>query len=256
MVAILGTATILVVFETTRRLVGVAGALAAASIMAVVPLAVEHAHYLTTDVPMTFMCAACLLATVVASQDGRRRWWLFAALLAGLAGSTKWNGLAVALVPFVAYLATRFDGTRPLAILRDPLPYLMVSATLVGFIAPTPALLMAPAEVASFLSSQIDLYAIPDPRQTQDTIAFNINSAVGTLGPLLVWCAAGLVLLVAWVRRDPARRSAVTIPVFIVVLLRPGIATASLLRAQSAAVDPIRRRGGWRRGRAARGVAR
>ena len=38
----------LVVFETTRRLVGSAGALAAAAIMAVVPLAVEHSHYLTT----------------------------------------------------------------------------------------------------------------------------------------------------------------------------------------------------------------
>jgi 4-amino-4-deoxy-L-arabinose transferase-like glycosyltransferase len=216
-VAILGTATIVVVFETTRRLVGVAGALAAAAIMAVIPLAVEHSHYLTTDVPMTFMCAACLLATVVASQDGRRRWWLFAALLAGLAGSTKWNGLAVALVPFVAYVAIRFDGTRPLAIIRDPVPYLMVAATLVGFIVPTPAILLAPAEVASFVSFSADLYAIPDPRQTQDTIGFNISSLVAALGPLLVWCAVGLVVLAAWVRRDPARRGAVAIPVFIVV---------------------------------------
>ena len=216
-VAILGTATILVVFETTRRLVGVAGALAAAAIMAVVPLAVEHSHYLTTDVPMTFMCAACLLATVVASQDGRRRWWLFAALLAGLAGSTKWNGLAVALVPFVAYLATRFDGMRPLAILRDPLPYAMVAATLVGFIVPTPAILLAPAEVFRSSRSQADLYAIPDPRQTQDTIGFNISSA--GRDPR---AAAGLVCgrTGRAGRLGPsrsARRSAVTIPVFIVV---------------------------------------
>ena len=215
-VALLGTATIAVVFETTRRLVGLAGAVAAAAIAALVPLAVEHAHYLTTDIPMTFLCALCLLATVVASQDGRTRWWLAAAVLAGLAGSTKWNGLAVAVVPLLAYVAGRLHLSRPFAIARDPVPFAMVAATAVGFVAPTPALLLAPAEVASWLASSASIYATPDPRQTQGTIAFNFEALVMTLGPLTAWSLAGMSLLVARLRRGPDSRGAVAIPMFIV----------------------------------------
>jgi Dolichyl-phosphate-mannose-protein mannosyltransferase len=219
LVVLLGTATILVVFETTRRLVGLAGALAAAAIVALVPLAVEHAHYLTTDIPMTFLCALCLLATVVASRDRRRRWWLVAALLAGLAGSTKWNGLAVAVVPLLAYVVTRLERAHPLAILRDPLPFAMIGAILVGFIAPTPAILLAPEEVTFWLASSAAIYAVPDPRQTQDTLTFNTRTLVDTLGPLVVWCMVGMVVLVARLRDHPAERAAVAIPAFVVVYL-------------------------------------
>ena len=219
LVALLGTATILVVFETTRRLVGLAGALAAAAIMAVVPLAVEHGHYVTTDVPMTFLCASCLLATVVASRSRGTRWWLTAAVLAGLAGSTKWNGLAVVGVPLLAYLAIRFNASRPLAILRDPLPYAMAGLALVGFVLPTPGIVLAPVEVTSWLSISAGLYAVPDPRQTQDTISFNLATLVGTLGPLLAWGMVGMVAVLARLRRDPASRAAVAIPAFIVAYL-------------------------------------
>jgi 4-amino-4-deoxy-L-arabinose transferase-like glycosyltransferase len=219
LVALLGTGTILVVFEATRRLVGLAGAQAAAAIMAVVQLSVEHGHYLTTDVPMTFLCASCLLATVVASRGGGTRWWLAAALFAGLAGSTKWNGLAVVGVPVVAYLAIRFDASRPLAILRDPLPYAMAGLALIGFILPTPGIVLAPAEVASWLAISAGLYSVPDPRQTQDTITFNLATLVGTLGPLLAWGVVGMAAVVARVRRDPASRAAVAIPAFIVAYL-------------------------------------
>ncbi len=217
LVAMLGVATILVAFETTRRLVGWAGGLAAAAIVAIVPLAVEHAHYLTTDVPMTLLCALCLLATVVASRDERRRWWLAAALLAGLAGSAKWNGLTVIMVPLFAYAATRFDRAHPLAIIRDPLPYAMVGAMIVGVVAPTPALVLATAEVTSRLSSSAAIYAVPDPRQTQDTITFNVGALVGTLGPVLPWSLVGMILITVRVARDRASRAAIAIPAFIVV---------------------------------------
>lgn len=217
LVAVLGVATILVVFETTRRLAGRAGALGAAAIVAIVPLAVEHAHYLTTDVPSTFLCTLCLLVTVVASRSQRSRWWLVAALIAGLAGSTKWNGLAVAAVPLLAYVATRFDRTHPLAIVRAPIPYTMVAATIVGFVAPTPAIVLAPAEVFSRLSTSAAIYAVPDPRQTQDTITFNLGVLVGTLGPVLLWSVVGMILILARLRRDPAACAAVAIPAFVVL---------------------------------------
>jgi 4-amino-4-deoxy-L-arabinose transferase-like glycosyltransferase len=216
LVALLGTATILAVFETTRRLAGLVGALAAAAIVAIVPLAVESAHYLTTDVPMTFLCALCLLTTVVATQSGRRRWWLGAALIAGLAGSTKWNGLAVAAVPLLAYAVILFDRARPFALLRDPTPYAMVGVAFVGFVAPTPAIVLAPAEVISWVSSSAAIYAVPDPRQTQDTVTFNLGALVATPGPLLIGGVLGMLVIVARMREGPATRAAVVIPAFIV----------------------------------------
>jgi 4-amino-4-deoxy-L-arabinose transferase-like glycosyltransferase len=263
LVALLGTATILVVFETARRLAGGAAALAAAAIAAIVPLAVEHAHYLTTDVPMTFLCALSLLATVVASRSERRQWWLVAALIAGLAGSTKWNGLAVAAVPLLAYVTTRFDRAHPLAIIRDPIPYAMVGATIIAFVVPTPALMLAPAEVVSWVSSSAAIYAVPDPRQTQDTITFNLGALVGTLGPLLAWGSLGMIVVVARVRGDPSGRAAVVIPAFIVgyailASLPPRYYARNLLPiipylavsagiALAALVDQVRRRSAvWR----------
>jgi hypothetical protein len=91
----------------------------------------------------------------------------------------------------------------------------MVGATLVGFVAPTPGIVLAPGEVSSSLASSAAIYATPDPRQTQDTITFNVRALIGTLGPLLVWAIAGMVVLVARLREHPGARAAVAIPVFI-----------------------------------------
>jgi hypothetical protein len=223
LVALTGIGTILVVFETGRRLVGVAGGLASAAILAVLPLAVEHAHYLTTDVPVAFLCAVCALTTVIAVQSQRTRWWILAGLAAGLAGSTKWNGLLVVGVPLLAYVMGRLGERPSLAILleRESMANLgtILVAAVVGLVVATPALVLAPNEVAAWLSVVARLYAVPDPRQTEGTLVFNLSALVAGFGPVLGWCVIGMAVAVRKARADPPMRVALTIPAFIVAYL-------------------------------------
>ncbi len=220
LVSLTGIGTILIVFETARRLVGIAGGLSAAAILAVLPLAVEHAHYLTTDVPVTFMCALCALATVIASGSGRMRWWVLAGLMAGLAGSTKWNGLVVVGVPLLALIVARV-GERPWPSIVDrdfmsKLAVIPVAAAL-ALLAATPAIVLAPTEVAASLTILTNHYRVPDPRQTQGALALNLGALVSGFGPLLAVCVAGMVVAMRRAWEEPRMRVAITIPAFILV---------------------------------------
>jgi hypothetical protein len=223
LVSLMGIATIPVVFEAARRLTGVAGGLAAAAILAVLPLAVEHAHYLTTDVPVAFLCAVCLLATVVAAQSGRMRWWVLAGLVAGLAGSTKWNGLLVVGVPLLALLATRLAERPSLATVleRDVVVRVVaiLAAAAVGVVGATPGIVLAPAEVGAWLSLLTDFYRYPDPRQTEGSLGFHLRSLVAGFGPVLAFCVVGMAVAAWRSRTDPRMRAAVAIPAFILVYL-------------------------------------
>ena len=223
LVSLMGIGTILVVFETGRRLVGIAGGLAAAAILAVLPLAVENAHYLTTDVPVAFLCAGCLLATVIAARSDRLRWWVVAGLVAGLAGSTKWNGLLVVGVPLLALLMTRLGERLSLStvVRRDALVRLVaiLGAAAVGLVSATPAIVLAPSEVAAWLSLLTDFYRFPDPRQTEGSLDFNLGALVTGFGPVLAWSVAGLAVAAWRSWTDPRMRAAITIPAFILVYL-------------------------------------
>lgn len=223
LVALTGIATILVVFETGRRLVGLAGGLAAAAIIAVLPLAVEHAHYLTTDVPVAFLCAVCALATMIAVQSRRMRWWILAGLAAGRAGSTKWNGLLVVGVPVLAYVLARLGEppSRSGILGRESAVALgtILVAAAVGLIVATPAIVLASNEVVEGLSFVARVYAVPDPRQTEGTVAFLLGALVRGFGLLLAWCLIGTVVVVHRAWSDPRMRGAVAIPAFIVAYL-------------------------------------
>jgi hypothetical protein len=269
LVSLMGIGTILVVFETGRRLVGVAAGLAAAAILAVLPLAVEHAHYLTTDVPVGFLCGVCLLATVIAAHSGRMRWWVLAGLVAGVAGSTKWNGLLVVGVPLLALLATRLGERPALSTLvgRDVVVKVvaMLGAATIGLVVATPGIVLTPSEVGAWLALVTDFYRFPDPRQTDGSLGFNLGAVVAGFGPVLAWCVAGTAVAAWRSWTDPRMRAAITIPAFILAYLvavslparhyernllpivpylaiAGGIATATLI--------------GWARNRPVRGIRR
>ncbi len=223
LVSLMGIGTILVVFETGRRLVGVAGGLAAAAILGVLPLAVENAHYLTTDVPVALLCAGCLLATVIAARSDRLRWWILAGLLAGLAGSTKWNGLLVVGVPLLALVATRLGDRPTLAsvVQRDVVvPFVLIlGAAVVGLVGATPGIVLASSEVVAWLDVVADLYRFPDPRQTEGSLGFNLGAIVTGFGPVLAFCVAGMAIAARRSWTDPRMRAAIAIPAFILVYL-------------------------------------
>jgi len=110
--ALLGAATIPLLFALGRRLYGTRVGLTAALLYAIAPLAVQHAHFLTVDVPATFFVTLALLwaARLWKQPDWKNVIW--AGVWAGLAAATKYNTGCVLLAPLVALALARPSGER------------------------------------------------------------------------------------------------------------------------------------------------
>jgi len=107
--ALLGTATIVLVFAIASRLYSRRTALGAALLLAILPLHVLHSHYATVDVPVTFFITASFYFSVLLYRNGKRIFYPAAGLFAGLAAGTKYNG-ALALFPFFISFIFRLTG--------------------------------------------------------------------------------------------------------------------------------------------------
>ena len=105
--ALLGTATIPVLFALGRRMFGRKVGLMAALLYSVAPLAVLHAHFLTVDVTATFFVTLTLLwsARLLTSQTWKD--YALAAVWAGLAAATKYNTGLVLIAPITAHFLNK-----------------------------------------------------------------------------------------------------------------------------------------------------
>lgn len=137
--AFLGAATCAFLYGTGRVLYGGASGIIAALLYAVAPLAVQHGHFATVDVPATFWIAGCLyFAARYAAGETRRRprdlFWC--GLWAGLAAATKYN----ASLALFAGLAAWWLGGRQIPPARN----LVIGAAL-GFVVGCPGILLNPS---------------------------------------------------------------------------------------------------------------
>lgn len=98
--ALLGAATVLLVFAVGKRLYSQRAALGAALLLAILPLHVLHSHYATVDAPVTFLITLSFYFSVLLYQKGKGIYYLAAGFCAGLAAGTKYNG-ALVLFPFL-----------------------------------------------------------------------------------------------------------------------------------------------------------
>ena len=87
--ALLGVATVALLFVMARRALGPVAAVLAALIAALTPAAVLIYRYDNPDALLTFLFVAAAWATQRALIDGRTRWLILAGLLLGLAFNTK-----------------------------------------------------------------------------------------------------------------------------------------------------------------------
>lgn len=134
--ALFGTLTCPFLFGTGRMLYGTRAGLLAAGLYAVAPLAVQHGHFATVDVPATFFVAGCLyFAARCASPERRARDLFWAGVWAGLAGAAKYNAVLVVLAGLVAWWQAR-RGTKPLIQL--------MGGTLLGFVVGCPPIYLNP----------------------------------------------------------------------------------------------------------------
>ena len=97
--AVMGTATIVLVYALARRLSKRPWAgLLAALVLAISMPHVRLSHYMTVDVIATFFAVACVTGCTLAIGRGQSRYLWLAALCGGLAASSKYN-YAVLAVP-------------------------------------------------------------------------------------------------------------------------------------------------------------
>ncbi|MBF6612605.1 MAG: glycosyltransferase family 39 protein [Chloroflexi bacterium] len=102
--ALVGAATVAGLYWLGRSIFGRAAGLAAALLLLMSPLHIEHSHYLMTDVPMAALGVAALAASWKLATSPGVRIALVAGLLVGLCAGAKYNGAYVAIVPAVAWL--------------------------------------------------------------------------------------------------------------------------------------------------------
>ena len=99
--ALLGTLLIYLMYRVGLRW-SVTVALSTALLVAVHPNLVRLSHFALTDIPLALFVAWTLLLSLVATEDGRARWFLAAGATAGLATATKYPGAVALLMPLTA----------------------------------------------------------------------------------------------------------------------------------------------------------
>lgn len=103
LVAIMGSATIFIVYAITKRFYSKAAAFLSSIFMSFMYLHVRNSHYCTVDVPMTFVLVVAyyFILRIVDTNDIKD--YLLAGLFAGLAIATKYN--AGILIPCIGFAA-------------------------------------------------------------------------------------------------------------------------------------------------------
>jgi hypothetical protein len=133
--ACIGTATILLLFLLSKRLVDRWTALLAAALLALNSLHVTWSQVIRTDIPSSLFMLASLYWAVRAADQFRLRHIAFAGLLAGLAMATKWPGGTVLIAAAGAIMYHARNQARSVSAMAA---VLLLGATLVGLFVGSP----------------------------------------------------------------------------------------------------------------------
>jgi hypothetical protein len=142
--ALMGTATIGVLYVVAAELYSTRVALLASLFLTVNLLHIRDSHYITTDVPLTFLITVALLFVFRYWRAGRTGDALAAGLFAGLAASMKYpGGLMLLPLALAHYFRPRPAGGRLRWVVS---PTLLAAGGLaaVGFLAGTPYAVLTP----------------------------------------------------------------------------------------------------------------
>ncbi len=99
--ALMGVATVGIVYDLVRRRFGRIGAFVAGLTLALTPIAVAMSRHNNPDALLTLCCAAAVWCAVRALDDGRTRWLVLSGVAVGLGFETK-MGAALLVVPAIA----------------------------------------------------------------------------------------------------------------------------------------------------------
>jgi 4-amino-4-deoxy-L-arabinose transferase-like glycosyltransferase len=99
--ALMGVASVALLYDLVRRRFGRVGGFVAGLALALTPITVAVSRHNNPDALLVLCCVAALWCTVKALEDGRTRWLVAAGVLVGLGFETK-MGVALAVVPGIA----------------------------------------------------------------------------------------------------------------------------------------------------------
>jgi 4-amino-4-deoxy-L-arabinose transferase-like glycosyltransferase len=116
--ALMGVATVGLVYDLTRRLWGRTAGFVAGLVLAVTPITVAISRHNNPDALLALCCAGALWCLVRALQDGRTRWLVLTGVCVGLGFETK-MGAALLVVPALAAAWLWFAPRGRLAALRQ-----------------------------------------------------------------------------------------------------------------------------------------
>ncbi len=221
--AALGVGTCGLLYGAGRLLYGPTAGLVAALCYAVAPLAVQHGHFATVDVPATFWVAGSLyFALRHGSPERRVRDLLWAGVWAGLAAATKYNMALVVLAGVAAW----WQG-KP----RNPVGLMQVlGGAVLGFLIGCPGVLLNFPEFIGGLADEASHVRLGHGMVFTNTapgFVFHLTNLANGLHPgLFLLCIVGF--LAALRRREPTDivLLAFTLPYYLLI----GIATVKFAR--------------------------
>jgi dolichyl-phosphate-mannose-protein mannosyltransferase len=193
-----GVATIWLVYKLVERLFDRLTGITSAFFVAVAFLHVRDSHFGVTDVPMTALVVAALLALSRAIDDPTRvRRWVLCGAVSGLAASTKYNGglvLAAGVGTAMVTFIRSEPGTRRKVLLGTTA---LVISALIAFLCGTPyAILDAPHFLEGLrfdFSHLMEGHGIVLNRGWMYHLTFSLWYGLGA--PLLAAGLAGMLLL-------------------------------------------------------------
>lgn len=147
---------VVIVYDLARKFYGVTSARVAALLLATSAGFIPYQVYLTTDLAVVFVMLASFACAAAVAQTPTMGWSIAAGILAGMAGATKYNGLAVAAaLPLAHLIGSR--GNPFLDCLKRPSAWACGLAVPVGFLLSNPYSLL---DFGSFKSDFLYNYKV------------------------------------------------------------------------------------------------
>ena len=193
--ALFGTATLAVLYCTGRMAYGPAVGILAAGLLAVDLLHVRDSHWVTPDVPLTFLVALATLCALRYWRDGRRADAGVAGLVVGLAAAMKYPG-GLAFLGLVAAHAARRPGLPAWRRVAGKDTILGAGLATLGFLLGTPFALLTPAAfVRGVLAELREVHTVQFGNEADAPaylfhLAYSLPEAMGW--PLYLLALAGL----------------------------------------------------------------
>jgi 4-amino-4-deoxy-L-arabinose transferase-like glycosyltransferase len=204
----MAVATVVATGAAARRAFSPAAGILAALALALAPLHVMHAHFMTVDVPATMWVAVAFCCSLRVLGTPRRGWFAASGAAAGLAAGTKYNAGLVLLAALAAVaLAARCAAPKDRREIAGAGVFYTLLAAAAAFVLATPGILIDSDTFWANLNFERAHVAQGHGYLFVGTAPawwYHITDSLapGLGWPLLLLCAAGVVY--ALQRREPA----------------------------------------------------